>query len=94
VDRPESASCRCSNHFETIASGIDLSAEEIDFITSLWTPRQLRRGQFFQRAGEVATHGGFVVRGCLRTYVVDTRGGESIIHFSPNAPSSATSRAR
>lgn len=69
--------------FETIASGINLSAEEIDFIRSLWTPRQLRRGQFFQRAGEVATHGGFVVRGCLRTYVIDARGGESIIHFSP-----------
>ena len=68
---------------ETIAGGVQLSAEEIDFIRSLWTPRQLRRGQFFQRAGEVATHGAFVVRGCFRTYAIDERGVESIIHFSP-----------
>lgn len=69
--------------FETIAGGMNLNAEQVDFIRSLWTPRQLRRGQFFQRAGEVTTHGGFVVAGCFRTYVIDAHGGESIIHFSP-----------
>ena len=69
--------------FETIAGGVDLSAEQADFIKSLWTPRQFQKGQFFQRAGEVTTHGGFVVRGCFRTYLIDTRGAESIVHFSP-----------
>jgi len=68
---------------ETIAGGMNLHAEQTDFIKSLWKPRQLRRGQFFQRAGEVTTHGGFVVRGCFRTYTIDARGRETITHFSP-----------
>ena len=69
--------------FETIAGGLRLSAEQIEFITSLWKPRQFNKGQFFQRAGEVTTHGAFVVRGCFRTYLIDARGGENIVHFSP-----------
>ena len=68
---------------ETIAGGMQLSAEEIDFMRLLWTPRHFEKGQFFQRAGEITTHGGFVVRGCFRTYMIDARGGESIVHFSP-----------
>jgi len=68
---------------ETIAGGLNLSAEQADFIKSLWTPRQLRKGQFFQRIGDITTHGGFVVRGCFRTYAIDASGVESIIQFSP-----------
>ena len=67
---------------ETIAGDTRLSAEQIEFIRSLWMPRDFRKGQFFQRAGEVTTHGAFVVRGCFRTYMVDARGGETIVHFS------------
>jgi len=69
--------------FETIAGGMKLSAEQADFIRSLWIPRQLTKGAFFQRIGDVATHGGFVVRGCFRTYAIDASGVETIIHFSP-----------
>jgi len=69
--------------FETIAGGLALSAEQVAFIKSLWMPREFQKGQFFQRAGEVTTHGGFVVRGCFRTYLIDERGNESIVHFSP-----------
>jgi CRP-like cAMP-binding protein len=69
--------------FETIADGLKLGAEDADFIRSLWIPRQFRKGQFFQRPGEVTTHGGFVVCGCFRTYAVEASGVESIIHFSP-----------
>lgn len=67
---------------ETIAGGMRLSAEQLEFIRSLWMPRDFRKGQFFQRAGEITTHGGFVVRGCFRTYMIDARGGETIVHFS------------
>lgn len=67
---------------ETIADGVRLSAEQIEFIRSLWMPREFRKGQFFQRAGDVTTHGGFVVRGCFRTYMIDARGAETIVHFS------------
>src|SRR5262245_24423604 len=69
--------------FETIAGGMNLSAEQSEFIKSLWVPRQYRKGQFFQNAGDVTTHGGFVVQGCFRTYAVDASGVESIVQFSP-----------
>ena len=69
--------------FETIAGGVNLSADQADFIKSLWTPREFRKGQFFQRIGDITTHGGFVVRGCFRTYAIDASGVESIIQFSP-----------
>ena len=69
--------------FATIADGMKLSAEETHFIKSLWLPRQFRKGQFFQRIGDITTHGGFVVRGCFRTYAIDASGVESIIQFSP-----------
>jgi CRP-like cAMP-binding protein len=69
--------------FETIAGGVSLSAEEAEFIKSLWSARHLRKGEFFQRIGEITTHGGFVVHGCFRTYAIDASGAESIIHFSP-----------
>jgi CRP-like cAMP-binding protein len=68
---------------ETIANGVNLTREQVAVITSLWTPRQLRKGQMFQRAGEVTTHGAFVVHGCFRTYAIDAQGVETILHFSP-----------
>lgn len=68
---------------ETIAGGMTLSAEQSDFIKSLWTPRQFRKGEFFQRVGEITTHGAFVVLGCFRTYAIDASGVESTIQFSP-----------
>ena len=68
---------------DTIAEGLDLTGDQVASITSLWTPRQMRKGQLFQRAGDVTTHGGFVIRGCFRTYAIDAHGVETIIHFSP-----------
>jgi CRP-like cAMP-binding protein len=69
--------------FGTIAGGMTLTGEEVSLLRSLWTPRKFRRGQFFQRAGDVTVHGGFVACGCLRTYVIDQHGRENIIYFSP-----------
>ncbi len=69
--------------FATIAPTIDSSSPDGAFVRSLFVSRRLRKGEFYQRAGEVTTHGGFVVRGCLRTYAIDPDGAESIIYFSP-----------
>jgi CRP-like cAMP-binding protein len=67
---------------DTIAGGVNLSDEQVAFVTSLWRPRELRKGECFQRAGEVTTHGAFVVRGCFRTYAIDADGAETILHSS------------
>jgi CRP-like cAMP-binding protein len=68
---------------ETLAVELVLTSEQTALIRSLWVPREFRKGQFYQRAGEVTTHGAFVARGCFRTYTIDEDGVENIIHFSP-----------
>ena len=68
--------------FAAIAPKVDPSTDDGAFLRSLFVSRRLRKGEFYQRAGEVTTHGGFVVRGCLRTYSLDPDGVESIIYFS------------
>jgi len=67
---------------DTIAGELDLTTDQIAFITSLWTPRHFRKGELFERAGETTTRGGFVVRGCFRTFALDADGLETITQFS------------
>ncbi|HSL71690.1 MAG TPA: Crp/Fnr family transcriptional regulator [Longimicrobiales bacterium] len=66
-----------------ISAGMTLSDEHIALVRLLFVPRALTKGQFFQRAGQVASRGAFVVRGCFRTYAIDERGKEQILGFSP-----------
>ena len=68
--------------FATIAPAVDPASADGAFVRSLFVPCRLRKGEYFQRAGAVTAHGGFVVRGCLRTYAVDPDGVESILYFS------------
>jgi hypothetical protein len=68
--------------FGMIAPTVDPSSADGVFVRSLFSSRRLRKGEFYQRAGEITTHGGFVVRGCLRTFAIDAEGTESIIYFS------------
>jgi CRP-like cAMP-binding protein len=60
-----------------------LSESELEFIRSLFIPKTLRAREYFLRAGTVPMHSAFVVRGCLRTYVIDPEGREHIIKFGP-----------
>ena len=60
---------------------IEPTADERTFIESLFALRTLRKGQYYQRAGEVCTHGAFVVRGCFRSFLVNESGREHIVAF-------------
>lgn len=68
---------------ELITGGGSLTPEQHAFITSAFVPRTYRKGQFYQRAGEVTTHGAFVTRGLFRNYSIDADGNERIVKFSP-----------
>jgi len=52
-------------------------------VRSAFLFRRLAADAFLQRAGDVTHHAAFVVRGCLRTYVIDARGREHIVQFAP-----------
>jgi CRP-like cAMP-binding protein len=59
------------------------SAKELDFLEGLFVPRTLRPGEFLQRAGEPVRYAAFVAAGCLRSYVIDSKGEEVILEFAP-----------
>lgn len=67
---------------ELLAGGASLSEADVALIEASFVPRTVERGQFFQRGGEIARRGGFVTRGCFRTYAMDETGAESITKFS------------
>jgi len=65
-----------------ISRRISLTAEEIDYFTSLLRSKSLATGEYLLREGEICKYETFVVKGCLKTYYVDENGFEHIIDFS------------
>jgi CRP-like cAMP-binding protein len=62
-----------------------LTDEDKAIIRTVVTPMTLKKGEFFQRQGEVARLGAFVCKGFLRSYVIDNKGKEHIIQFAPES---------
>src|SRR5262245_37716943 len=57
--------------------------DEFDFVRAMFVPRTLRAGEALQRGGDVSKYAAFVARGCLRSYVIDSKGKEHIVLFAP-----------
>ncbi len=45
--------------------------------------RHVEKGQILLRVGEICLYASFVLKGCLRSYVIDAKGKEHIIQFAP-----------
>ncbi len=67
------------NYFE---SRFPLSDEEFAFAQALFIPKELKKGDFILREGEISKYGVFVAKGCLRSYSVDQKGKEHILQFA------------
>lgn len=67
------------DYFERL---IPLSKEEKDFIRSKFHPHLFIKKQFVLQHGQVCEYFDFVVRGCLRLYVVDKDGVYHILQFA------------
>jgi CRP-like cAMP-binding protein len=65
-----------------VSKHISLSAEEIEFFTSLWKSKSLVTGDFLLREGDICRYESFVIKGCLKTYYQDENGFEHVIDFS------------
>ena len=57
--------------------------DEVAFVRDRFVSTTLAAGAFLQRAGDVTTHAAFVATGCLRSYVIDSKGKEHIVQFAP-----------
>ncbi|RYD58435.1 MAG: Crp/Fnr family transcriptional regulator [Sphingobacteriales bacterium] len=67
---------------KSIGRHIQLTAEEVEYFTSLLTVRKLRKRQYLLQEGDVMRLETFVSKGCLRSYEIDAKGQEHIIQFS------------
>jgi CRP-like cAMP-binding protein len=59
-----------------------LSDEHAALVRSVAVPRTLEPGEHVQRAGDVAEHTSFVVKGLLRAYLLEEDGREHILRFA------------
>jgi CRP-like cAMP-binding protein len=71
--------------FEYFERNFKLTDEDKAIIRTVVIPMTLKKGEFFQRQGEVARLGAFVCKGFLRSYVIDNKGKEHIIQFAPES---------
>src|ERR1700722_13954880 len=62
---------------------ISFTDEQFKAISSLFIPKTIAKGTVLLREGEVCQYNMFVVKGCLRSYVIDKNGKEHIIQFAP-----------
>lgn len=67
-----------------VGKHILLTEEERAYFVSLLKPKQIKKGQFYQEAGEVCRTQAFVISGCMRSYHVGEDGKEHILQFAPS----------
>ena len=65
-----------------INSIIPVTEEEFNFCKTLFVPKKLRKRQYFLQEGDVCIYQAFVAKGMLRSYTVDEKGTEHILHFA------------
>lgn len=61
---------------------IPLNKEEMEFVKEKFHLRLFRKRQYVLQEGNVCTQFYFIVRGCLRMYKVDEKGGTHILQFA------------
>jgi len=64
-----------------VSRHISLTAEEVEFFTSILKSKSLANGEFLLHEGDVCRYESFVTRGCLKNYYQDENGFEHIIDF-------------
>ena len=65
-----------------ILNRVPITEKEFERVRNSFSPKKLRKKQFFLQEGEIPRSGAFVVKGCLRLYRVDETGHEHIIQFA------------
>jgi CRP-like cAMP-binding protein len=76
-----------SSAFDVLRAYLEVRAtfgpEDFAIIQTVFLGKRLRRGEFLQRAGDITRFAAFVANGCLRNYVIDSKGKEHIVQFAP-----------
>lgn len=65
-----------------IQKHIQLTDEEKYMLLSITIPKKLKKRQFLIQEGDVSKYSAFIIKGCLRSYFVDSNGFEHILQFA------------
>lgn len=68
---------------DELAKRVALDKKEEAFFTGLLQFRKLKKRQFLVHEGELSKSTAFILKGCLRSYSVDSNGYEHILQFAP-----------
>ena len=68
--------------YNQISEKIAITEAEFNFCKTLFLPKKLRKRQYLLQEGNVCKYQAFVVKGILRSYTVDEKGGEHILQFA------------
>ncbi|MGL2966979.1 Crp/Fnr family transcriptional regulator [Flavobacterium sp. XGLA_31] len=66
---------------EHIAKSISLDATESDFILSCFKPIQVKKKTILLEEGQICNTQYFIVKGCLRLYIINDKGAEQTLQF-------------
>ena len=69
--------------FDYLRTKMYLNDEQITHLKPHVKLRHVEKGKVLLRVGEVCLYTSFVLKGCLRSYVIDVKGKEHIIQFAP-----------
>jgi CRP-like cAMP-binding protein len=67
---------------EELQKRVIIPEGEYDKFLALWEFKKFKKNEFISKAGEVPKFSIFVLKGCLRQYVVDEKGEETIVYFA------------
>ena len=67
---------------EHIRKFISIPDQDLDTLTSFFTPRQLKKKDHLFRQNDQCRQLAFVNKGCLRNYHIDGHGEEQIVYFA------------
>jgi CRP-like cAMP-binding protein len=69
--------------YEYLRTKMYLDEEQISQLKPHMKQRHVEKGKILLAAGEVCLYTCFVLKGCLRSFVIDAKGKEHIIQFAP-----------
>ncbi len=61
---------------------IALTPAELDLIVAYYEERNIAKGTYFLKKGEICGFEGYVTKGCFKVYVIDGKGEEKVLYFA------------
>lgn len=72
--------CKFRNY---LTSNIDIDIHQVEECLSFQEIKNIKKGTFLLREGEICQHAYFVEHGLLRTFSIDDKGKEHLLQFAP-----------